>query len=425
MFLIIWGTIELVSLLVIIFKYGSWEMHLKGLRVAAVLVPDRPGGIIYPRSKMIHPYIGVVRQPHLPSVGLTIAGQYRVTEYGFVDVDSPIQKRAPDRLIVGIMGGSVARQFACNATDLLEEELLKCPEFSGRKCHFVRLGIDGCKQPQQLMIVNHLLSQGAEFDLIVSLDGLNEIALPDHDNLPYGINSAYPVDWGMLTQKYVGDDYVELLGHSTHIRRQQQNLARWALSFPQVYSPIVQVLCGNEHDRLVDELTVCFQQLSRLNDRRKVYAALGPPESFESTDALHEHCVEIWYRSSVLLHRVCLANNIRYFHFLQPNQYLPGSKPMGPQEVAAAIEVDSRTGAAVKACYPRMQAKGPSFHEAGVAFTDLTGVFSEVTKPVYNDGCCHMEKVGDLIMAKAIGLRICQLIAASHANPRAGGNDAP
>ncbi|MBS0205757.1 MAG: hypothetical protein JSS49_22880 [Planctomycetes bacterium] len=412
-----WLIVEMVSLTAIKFLCGSLETHRKNLRVATAMVPDYPGGVVYPFSKLIHPYVGVIRQPTRPSAGLPIGGEYRVTEFGFVDVDSPIQKRSPDRLIVGILGGSVARQFSCNATKQLEEELLKCPEFAGRKCHFVRLAIDGCKQPQQLMILNHLLCQGAEFDLLINLDGLNEIALPGHDNLPFGINSAYPADWGMLTRTYSGDDYVYLLGRITSNRRQQRALSNWGLSFPQSYSPTAQLICRLQQDQLIEELRICLGQLTDLSNRRKIYAVPGPPESFQSPDEINAHFVETWYRSSIVLHRVCVANSIRYFHFLQPNQYLPGSKPMGPEETAGAIEVNSRTGAAVQACYPLMQAKRESFRQEGVAFIDLTGVFADEIQPLYSDGCCHLFLAGDLIMARAIGTQISQLITNNRPTP--------
>ena len=93
------------------------------------------------------------------------------------------------------MGGSVARQFAVNATDLLSDELATCPEFVGWTCQFVRLAGDGYKQPQQLMTLIYMLSLGAEFDVLINLDGQNEAVLPKIDNIPFGLNSAFPGDW--------------------------------------------------------------------------------------------------------------------------------------------------------------------------------------------------------------------------------------
>ena len=35
-----------------------------------------------------------------------------------------------------------------------------------------------------------------------------------------------------------------------------------------------------------------------------------------------------WAESSFQMHAVASAKGIRYFHFLQPNQYIEGTKPM-------------------------------------------------------------------------------------------------
>jgi hypothetical protein len=43
---------------------------------------------------------------------------------------------------------------------------------------------------------------------------------------------------------------------------------------------------------------------------------------------------------------------------------------------------------------------------AGVAFTDLTGVFAGTTEPLYVDNCCHLSPRGSEIMARALGARM-------------------
>jgi hypothetical protein len=58
-----------------------------------------------------------------------------------------------------------------------------------------------------------------------------------------------------------------------------------------------------------------------------------------------------------------------------------------------------------------MQAESARLLEAGVAFTDLTSVFSDHSERIYSDTCCHMLAEGDLIMATAIARHIKQLMA--------------
>lgn len=55
----------------------------------------------------------------------------------------------------------------------------------------LNLGQGGWKQPQQLLALNYFLSLGQRFDVIVNLDGFNEIALGYHNHLS-GIDYSLP-----------------------------------------------------------------------------------------------------------------------------------------------------------------------------------------------------------------------------------------
>ena len=44
----------------------------------------------------------------------------------------------------------------------------------------------------------------------------------------------------------------------------------------------------------------------------------------------------VWYRDSLLLAGLAELGRADYYHFLQPNQYAPGSKPLSPEERKSA-----------------------------------------------------------------------------------------
>ena len=50
-----------------------------------------------------------------------------VSEYGYFDGKPPIQRRGPDRVVIGITGGSVACYFAINGAERLTEDLKNSP----------------------------------------------------------------------------------------------------------------------------------------------------------------------------------------------------------------------------------------------------------------------------------------------------------
>jgi hypothetical protein len=106
------------------------------------------------------------------------------------------------------------------------------------------------------------------------------------------------------------------------------------------------------------------------------------------------------------LHQLCDANQIRYFHFLQPNQYLAESKPIGRAEANVALSDRSPFARPVRLGYPLLRAKAPQLLGAGVAFTDLTQVFADHPEPIYKNDCCHVTDAGDQILAAAIAAQI-------------------
>ena len=400
-----WASIEALSFVAMQMFLGSPGQLAEQRRTAAAQDPFNPGRQ-FVAPAVIHPYIGAVMQPKDDGGTLSIEGKYRVTEFGFVDTGPPIHQRSPERLIVGILGGSVARQFGQNATDVLALELAKIPAFAGRKFTFVRLASNGYKQPQQLMTVNYLLTLGAEFDILINLDGVNEAALPKMDNVSVGVFSAYPRDWGKLIAGTASPEFVRMAGYVAYLRKQERDDAVWFGSAPWKYLPTAILVWGMRKNRSDRSISDQLQAMSRFTEKEMTYCGSGPPEHFESDKAIYQHSTELWCRSSILLHQLCAARGIRYFHFLQPNQYVPDSKPIGREEAAEAIKEGSPMCLAIRACFPLMQAQAARLAEAGVEFNDLTQVFGDHPEPIYNDACCHLEVSGDLIMAKAIASRI-------------------
>lgn len=412
---------------------GTWALIEAASCAATLLVLGPPGelgrqrdwvatqepfnpGRYFSAPTVLHPYFGVALQTLNDGGKLAIDGKFRITEYGFEDEGPPLHQRSADRVIVGILGGSVARQFSQFASDTLAEELSQSPEFRGKKIQFVRLANNGFKQPQQLMIITYLLTLGAEFDLVINLDGLNESALPSIDNIPYGVNSAYPRDWGKIVATTVSTEFVRRGGYVSYLRYQQTELARWFGSKPWRYSPTALLVWGFRNHRADQDIMKQLTEMNQFAEKELSHCASGPPESFASADEIYSHCAELWTQSSILLHQLCAARGIRYFHFLQPNQYVPGSKQIGPEEARVAIREDCPISVAVRKCFPLLQAQAPRLSAAGVDFTDLTRVFADHPEPIYFDDCCHVITAGDLIMAKAIATRIRQ--ASSHdSNP--------
>jgi hypothetical protein len=212
-----------------------------------------------------------------------------------------------------------------------------------------------------------------------------------------------------MTVEHTSPAYLRIVGHITYLRHQQRDEAIWASSFPWCYSPTAQLIWSLRSDHLHRLVTNRIDNVSTLAQNELTYSAAGPPEKFDSETDVDRHCIDIWTQSSLQLNRLCTANGIRYFHFLQPNQYVPDSKPIGTAEAKVAFQTGNAGCEAVARCFPAMRTQtADQLRKSGEAFFDLTTVFADHPEPLYVDDCCHVKAEGDFIMAKAIAAHIGQ-----------------
>ncbi len=339
-----------------------------------------------------HPYLGYVYDASLP------AGPYPISRYGFVDDAPPVRQKAADRYIVGVVGGSVALQLCVHAEAALIAALARSPLLRGRHIEVVRLGLGGYKQPQQLISVQLAMLLGGEFDCIVNVDGFNEVALLN-ENVPVGVPGWFPRSWSRLMDKAPTPEQLRRLGHLVVLREQRQASADFASGF--WWSPLAQLLWFLQDRgiarRLADETAIAERAAVTPS-----FAITGPGPASSSLEQARVEMAAIWRRCSLQLHTLCESQGIRYFHFLQPNQYVEGSKPIGAEEAVVAIQAEHPWRQAVMHGYPLLQQEGETLRRAGVAFEDLTGIFKEHKEPLYVDICCHVSRVGYEILAEHI-----------------------
>ncbi len=173
-------------------------------------------------SSVVHPYLGFTLDPDRQGPRIDADKRHPISAWGFLDSRSPIRKRRADNLIVGIFGGSVAYWLSDRGIDPLLQELRAIPRFAGRQISVVRLALGSYKQPQQLMTLSYLLSMGAEFDLIINLDGFNEVVLPSVSNIPNGTFPFYPRDWHQRVEDIPSRRELEAHGSIVYLRSRRR-----------------------------------------------------------------------------------------------------------------------------------------------------------------------------------------------------------
>ncbi|MDF1799232.1 MAG: hypothetical protein P1V81_08665 [Planctomycetota bacterium] len=404
-----------LGFLLVLLEAGAWSfLALGGMaagfdeQVAGVLgqadALERPvggsrQGAATVATEELHPYLGFT--PKLMDTGAAGNELYQVWQQRLFEPGSPLHSTDPTDLVVGITGGSVAEQFGqFGGAKQLAGLLGQTPRFGGRRVRFVGFAFGGVKQPQQLMGLNYLLAIGGRLDLVINLDGFNEVALHESDNQPQGVALSYPRAW---FHRIGRAETLVLVGQRRILQDERMRAARAVLESPLRHSGLRRLVWVLADESLREEIEQLGEELRSYEvDAEAKRTALGPRSSAADELARLDELVGIWQRASLQMHRLCEASGIEYYHFLQPNQYVAGSKTLSEAELKLAFRPGQGYGRLVPEGYPRLQAAADGLVLEGVRYHDLTEVFRDVEETVYKDNCCHVNALGNQLLAAAI-----------------------
>jgi hypothetical protein len=403
------GGIEAASWL-LLRGVGPPELETRLRALAILRDPEEPGRRVTPVGRgalgggfweeVIHPYLGYVTLPPAEA-----RAEPTLEALGFPSRAPLVRERSPDTVVMAVFGGSVAQYFAGQGAEHLFAELASLPGFGGRRLVVLGAAQAGYKQPQSLIALAYLLALGVHLDLVVLLDGFNEVVGPklgsDAEVFP-----LYPNRWlQRVADLDVATEVRSLIGEIAYHKEQRARWADWLVRSRLRHSHVVAVLWA-VYDRRVETL-LAARRLA-LADRRAGqkldYLATGP--RFADGSVPYEELVRVWSEGSIGMHALAQVHGIRFFHFLQPNQHLPGSKPMGEAERERAVAGGERYAPHVRGGYPLLREAGAALRERGVWFHDLTPVFGAVEEPIYVDNCCHFGQRGNELVAEAMAARI-------------------
>ncbi len=329
------------------------------------------------REEVLHPYVGFVLGPrHGGRLGFAAS--------------EPVQRRAPDRLIVAVLGGSVANAFAEQALSGLAARLTELPRYRGRAGVGLNLAMAGYKQPQQLMTIAYLQALGAEFDVVINLDGFNDVTLHPIENAGPGLAAAFPRRWDQRVDGALQAGALRLMLARVNAEERRADLAR-------VFSHAVL-----RSSNVANFVHLVLDRRLEAEQARIDRDLLGAPASGRPDAVTPAELVDLWARSSLALARLVEGDGGRYYHFLQPNQYVPGSKTLSAVERAEAWEATQPYRRPVETGYPLLRRAGATLAARRVRFTDLTGAFAARAESIYIDSCCHVNARGNEILADRI-----------------------
>ncbi len=397
MALLIYAVCEATSFSILFFHFGRPDI-LRFLhdRQSGGVLPDAEPDFYKPiatfaKEEMIHPYFGYVRHQATPQ-----------DLWGFGNTLSPLQKKGENRLIVALMGGSLAEELFHQALPDLIEPLRRHPSFQHKEIVPINLAMGGYKQPQQMMVLNYLLASGAEFDVVMNLDGFNELTMPVTENLKGKVSMTFPRSWRIRINP-LEPWAVEPILLMKLTRKVREHMQLLFLKFPLTHSYTALALWIFSDDLLYRIFYHYQMQYFRVLPDQAL-EAIGPFQSFETEDETYRFLADFWKTSSMNMAALSQAHHFSYLHFLQPNLRLDHSKPWSSLEQKFRESVSPYTES-VQSGYPYLQVRGRELSEAGVSFFDTTQLFQGVSDTLYSDDCCHLNNQGYKILAREMGRR--------------------
>lgn len=410
--IIVWGSFELIGPLVMTQVKGSGYSK-ESLRKNLMHQPSSNDSLEasgpginehYTQRHVVHPYFGYVNNP--------VNGK-DVNEWGFRGPGLPLETNDSTFHIV-ITGGSVALQSFVHAHSLVDE-LKRSQFFADKEIIVHSLALGGYKQPQQLQALSYFLALGAHLDMIINLDGFNEVALPYANNWGHTYPD-FPRHWHRRSNALPSPVQLQIWAEINAMTEKKQKLQKRYINTPMGRSYALLLLANAKSSNINRRLQILNDQLNEeFRKGENNFQASGPPYTW-SKDTLFEDITDHWANASKLMHTICRSHGIAYYHFLQPNQYVPGSKVLTEEENRIANilrdtehpkHITRKQVIGVRNGYPLLRQKGKSLEdEADVPFHDLTMIFEDEKESVYQDFCCHFNKFG----IRQINIEIAQTI---------------
>ena len=412
--------LELAGLAVYYWQHG-WLFYATPYRQQYAAIDQARGDQLTLAG--LHPYFGPTHRPGIP---FDIPEHLRrspdvprhlTNNFGFVSpYDYPVTRSRASQFFVGIFGGSVANWFCEVGAPRLLEELARQPALAGRELVPICLAHEGYKQPQQVLLLAYFLSLGQPFDLVVSIDGFNEVAL-GHLNDQRGWDVSMPSVMhldpllNVINAATLTPDKLETLADISRRRRSLDRWAEWINGTPvaSVYVA-AEAYYGWARARYQEQL-VAFQQLpSQAPDQSVLHVT--PPVRPRTGDGQYVDAARLWAASAVLMHDLLRARGVPFIGILQPNQYAT-SRRFSAEEAAVALSEQSPFREGAMRGYPALKAALAETrrNRPDVRLVDGTGIFDSLPNAAYMDNCCHYTLAGNDALAAVIAREVRALPA--------------
>src|SRR5687767_15551012 len=352
-------------------------------------------------ADVLHPYFGPIHRPGV---------RPQTNNIGFGSKQPfPFARTSDRQFLVGIFGGSVARAFCDRGTPRLIAALQRDRALAGREVVPLCFSHEGYKQPQQLIVLAYFLSLGQQFDLVVNIDGFNEVALGSR-NQERGRDISMPspihvdpllnlIDQATLTPARV-QALARISAYKARLNRLSERMDRSRVAAVHFALDRYYRFTMTRYQKEVDG----YDALPSNPPASSVLVLTPPMKTRESVTAVYEDIAAGWAAASLLMRDMLAARGVRYLHVLQPNQYFT-RRVFSDEEARVARNDKQPFKQPVEQGYPVL-ARAAAALAGREEFLDGTAAFDGETAAVYEDDCCHYTDRGYEILAELIASRV-------------------
>ena len=318
-----------------------------------------------------HPYLGYTRTKLLKTSDIQFDENlfWSVFKTNNFDIKSD-----PTILIVG---GSLAKHLSKNLKNHEHEEKSRGnfafsrslqKYFPNKEFRVVNAAYGGKKQPQQYLSTIYLDLIGFNYDLVINLDGFNEIVLPTIENFYQETPTIFPRSFFKLLSAF------------------QNGRCLTERSSNPSFIPLLDLLYSVK-------LKICLKEVTNPKDFNQIKIKNNRKEVLDQS-------VEIWFKSSNKLNDFLNSKGKYYIHAIQPNQYLPNSKILSEIELERFYK-PSVMGEAASIIEKKFMSLNTELLSTN-NISDLRFMFKQNKETLYRDSCCHLNDRGMVLISEKI-----------------------
>lgn len=367
----------------------------KNRHVNIVMAGKNPGDVRFWNNQkfQLHPYFGYTLEPWSDD-GVNNAGLISDKTYPYAS--------ARDSLAVGVFGGSVAGNIFFHIDKVRRQQLEKVvlPHITEKGyagVEFLNFTLGGYKQPIDLFNFIYYLET---IDVAIFIGGFNEV----HQFGTNVENHAFPADfpkwkyWRTLGEGTFSPAELKLIGRLARNRDWQNAVTGFASAPVLNHSMFAHMLWRAATAVLMKSVSEIRAELDEEEGNERVYPQIADSADLEDISGVFLDKLRSYIRSADAVGR---AGQVLTLFVIQPNQYVPNSKPLSDVEKRDFLTSENLPRI-ISDWYPRIRALYGELGAEGIFTVDLTEVFSDTQETTYADECCHLNALGRRIVTDKI-----------------------